>query len=351
MACGVTRRWQFPIAYYLTASAVQSSSIIEILKSVINLLESEGFIVLGITSDQGSNFEKAFKYLGCSHTKPTIELGAKSYFVYKDPPHLLKNSRNLLLRSDVSVPGFKDAASRKHIVTLFEKEKMHSLKMVPKLSDTHLSNLRFSSKMKVKLAALVLSNSVAAALDTGLAQTTYNAAVAATSSYCKKINDIFDVLNFATPKCSVPLRRPISTNSEHFKFLHEFLPWLQELQNLNAKKRCSFINGWIQSINVILQLRVRLDEHNLPYLSTRNVCQDGLECFFGKIRLLQKVPDARNFADNYAKIASSSLLRAPLSANCQNVEEQLDGTLVHFSKVNGSICITQFKGSVGYRLL
>lgn len=142
------------------------------------------------------------------------------------------------------------------------------------------------------------------------------------------------MLNSVTSKCSVPLRRPITTKSHQFKFLHESLDWLRELQALNSKKRCSFINGWIQSINVILQLRVRLDECNLPFLSTRNICQDGLECFFGKIRLLQRFPDARNFTDNYAKIASSSLLRAPLFANCQNVDEQLDGTLVHFSKVN-----------------
>lgn len=55
--------------------------------------------------------------------------------------------------------------------------------MVPNLSDAHVSNLRFASKMKVKFAAQVLSNSVAAALDTGLAQTTYRVSVAATSSY------------------------------------------------------------------------------------------------------------------------------------------------------------------------
>ncbi|KAF2355278.1 hypothetical protein FHG87_013961 [Trinorchestia longiramus] len=146
------------------------------------------------------------------------------------------------------------------------------------------------------------------------------------------MNDIFDVLNSVTSKCSVPLRKSISTNSYQYEFLRESVLWLQELQALNAKKQCSFINGWIQSINVILQLRQRLDEYYLPYLSTRNLCQDGLECFFGMIRFLQKFPDARSFTDNYAKIVSASLMRAPLSANCQTVDDQLELTVVHFLK-------------------
>ncbi|KAF2351021.1 hypothetical protein FHG87_018221 [Trinorchestia longiramus] len=187
--------------------------------------------------------------------------------------------------------------------------------------------------MKVKLAAQVFSNSTAAALDNGVAQTLTKAAVAATSSYCKKMNDIFDVVNSVTSKCSVPLRKPISTNSYRYEFLRESVLWLQELQALNAKKRCSFINGWIQSINVILQLRQRLDEYQLPYLSTRYLCQDGLECFFGKIQFLQKFPDARSFTDNYAKIASASFMWAPLSANCQTVDDQLELTVAHFLMV------------------
>ncbi|KAF2346255.1 hypothetical protein FHG87_022989 [Trinorchestia longiramus] len=114
--------------------------------------------------------------------------------------------------------------------------------------------------MKVKLAAQVLSNSHAAALDTGVAQTLTKVPIAATNSYCKKMNDIFDVLNSVTSKCSVPLRKPISINSDQYEFPRE------------------------------------------------------------------------SFSDNYAKIASASLMRAPLSANCQTVDDQLELTVAHFLK-------------------
>ena len=78
-------------------------------------------------------------------------------------------------------------------------------------------------------------------------------------------NDLFDVLNSASPKDSVHLRKPISSESESMTFLQQSLEWLHELATINANWRVSFINGFIQFINIILQLRHLLDQKNLPF--------------------------------------------------------------------------------------
>jgi hypothetical protein len=162
--------------------------------------------------------------------------------------------------------------------------------------------------MKVKLAAQVLSNSCSAALDCCVAEQEIESAAVATSTYCKEFNDLFHLLNSSSPQDRVPFRRPSSTDSDLTNFLEESLHWLKELDQLNKKRHCSFIMGWIHSINVILKLREISDEKHLPYLSTRNLCQDPLELFFGKIRLIQKFPDALSFINCYAKTSTASLL-------------------------------------------
>lgn len=60
-----------------------------------------------------------------------------------------------------------------------------------------------------------------------------------------------------------------------------------------------------------------LSSINKPFLSTRNLCQDPLELFSGKVRQLSKFPDAFVFANNFANICSASLVTAPISGNCE----------------------------------
>lgn len=76
-----------------------------------------------------------------------------------------------------------------------------------------------------------------------------------------------------------------------------------------------------------MKLSETLTDLQIPYLSTRNLCQDELELFFGKIRLISKNTDARSFASSFAKISSSSLIRAPIEGNCEIDDEQLEKTI------------------------
>lgn len=146
----------------------------------------------------------------------------------------------MLLNGNISVPHFNSKASWNDFRKLHDIENEQTLKIIPRVSRNYIHDLKFASKMKVKLACQVISNSCAAAFDCCVVQQKIEGAAAATSTYCKKINDLFYVLNSFSPKDKVPLRRSISSNSDSLTFLNDSLKWLEELQSLNIKRRCSF---------------------------------------------------------------------------------------------------------------
>ena len=79
-----------------------------------------------------------------------------------------------------------------------------------------------------------------------------------------------------------------------------------------------------------------LSSMNKPFLSTRNICQDPLELFFGKLRQLFKFSDAYVFANNFANICSASLVSAPITGNCEEdgFNEKVHETLSHVNMVS-----------------
>ena len=71
---------------------MKAEFICNVIKTSIKAMENEGFHVLGVTSDQGPNFERTFKLLGATEQTPKIHVNERSYFVYRDPPHLIKSA-------------------------------------------------------------------------------------------------------------------------------------------------------------------------------------------------------------------------------------------------------------------
>ena len=177
--------------------------------------------------------------------------------------------------------------------------------------------------MKVKHACNILSNTVYASIQTLVEDGKMDVKALATSIYCKRFNDLFDVMNSSSSLEAVPLRKPLEDNSEGVIVLLESLNWLKELEELNLDRpRTKFLSGFRQSINVILLLRQEFSKRRLPYLSTRRLCQDTLELFFSKIRLFQTHPTPAQFLDFFNKINVCSLMTAPLRSNCE--EEKVE---------------------------
>ena len=327
MVVGVITRWKFPLGYFFTESVMKHSKIVSVIQTAIKITEDAGYCVLGITSDQGSNFEHSFSLLGSTCENPTFDMDGKRYFIYRDPPHLLKNARNLLAKKkfDIKVPGFGSTVRAKweHIEKLHERDERNSLKLAPKIKGRHIYNLKFATSMKVKLAANILSHSVSAALDYMVAENEIDSEAMATSQYCLRMNNIFDILNSRSSKDKVWRRRPLQPDSKSSDYLKESLPWLRDLQELNSERRCSFIKGFIQSINVALALSEKMSLLGYRYLSLRNICQDPLELFFGKIRGVSKFTTASDFSTSFGRLSVASLIRPPKTGNCEENEDEV----------------------------
>ena len=122
--------------------------------------------MFGITSDQGSNLECAFKQMGSTPSHPIIKFNDREYIVYKDPPHLLKSARNFILNHNVALPGnsFQAPAHWQTLINFYEENQKNTIRLAHKITKKHLFDLKFQNKMKVKLVSQVLSNSCAAAI-------------------------------------------------------------------------------------------------------------------------------------------------------------------------------------------
>ena len=90
MADGIIKKWKQCISYYFSAGPMKTPQLQSLITENIKALEENNFNVMGITTDQGSNFERAFRLMGSTSSDPVIKIDEKSYFVYRDPPHLLK---------------------------------------------------------------------------------------------------------------------------------------------------------------------------------------------------------------------------------------------------------------------
>ena len=222
--------------------------------------------------------------------RPYFLYGTEKIFVAPDPPHLLKSARNCLLKNDISTSS--GTAKWKDIELLFELEKEKVVRMAPKLSEKHINPPPIWGKMKVRLAAQVLSHSVSAALKSYEACNDLSESARETAEFCAKMNNIFDCLNTNTQFSPCPLKRAISpiTTPETYEFIEEALKWLRSWKIYDKKNnvinsRFKFLDGLCLALKVVAALSIDLAEHyDFSYFMSRRICTDSLENFFSIIR-------------------------------------------------------------------
>ena len=161
--------------------------------------------------------------------------------------------------------------------------------MIPKITEKHIYLPKFGGKMKVNLAAQILSNTMSAALKTLIDQKLLNTDAEATRIFSQNINDLFDILNSNKIVNSYRFKNALRKNSDNIDKLIELSHWINELKIFNQKgeektKTFKCLNGWQQTINAIIILVNDYLDGNLNWLLTRNLCTDPLENFFGSVR-------------------------------------------------------------------
>jgi hypothetical protein len=142
---GLRQKWKQPVAHYFSRGSTKAEVIVQFLKEVLDACRNAGLQVVATACDMGTNNVKALKLLGLSETKAFFKFRNKEIAKVFDPPHLLKCTRNLFRRYDVQLKSEHVAnqlpviAKWEHILNVYKFDKPHEIRLLYKLTDTHLN--------------------------------------------------------------------------------------------------------------------------------------------------------------------------------------------------------------------
>lgn len=169
MAQGCRRSWKQPMAYYFTRGGVTADKLKVAFFEVLEAMTKANLQVVATVCDMGSANVKMFKDLGSTVQKPYIVHNNKKIFNVYDVCHLLKCTRNLFQKYNFEIPvqvGDENVVMQARwsdIRTAYDIDKntLSPFRCMYKLTDAHMAPV-MQQAMKVKLAAHVMSHTVAA---------------------------------------------------------------------------------------------------------------------------------------------------------------------------------------------
>lgn len=330
MARGIHSRWKQPIAYFFVENSCPVEDMKIIIFQAIQKLQSIALNVRALITDQGPNFQKLSNMLGISEEQFYFEIDDKKVYYLFDTPHLLKSTRNNFLVHQFKID--EGLTSKEHLITLYNLDKGKSFRFMHKITDMHLNPTSFK-KMKVSLAAQLLSNSVATSLMMGIASGHLPQSATTTATFIENMDKLFDMLNsykFGTKE----FQRPFMGSAEQLSFLNKMIALFQTVQifdvnGRNVTKSMRFVKGWIITINGIkcLYNDVRTTKH---ILFTRRLNQDCLENYFGSIRQQSGNnlnPTPTQFGYAFKKLFFLKYFQHSSEGNCL---QDIDSILTHF---------------------
>jgi hypothetical protein len=200
MVRGLFINLEFPYASFPT-KGVTADAMFPIIWEAIMRLELCELKVVGVTADGASPNRKFFKLHQKSYeehitykTRNPFSVDGSDIFFISDPPHLLKTIRNCLFNNKRLLWNNGKYISSKHVCNVYNKDSggyqgTTGLALVPKLSQQHLQLTPYS-KMSVRLAAQVLSETVGKALELVGGEEAKE-----TANFILRVDKFFDCLN------------------------------------------------------------------------------------------------------------------------------------------------------------
>ena len=344
MVRGLKQKWKQPLAYFLSSNTTPSQTLKCITKSIITQLTDINLNVRVLICDQGSSnrsFLETNEHV--NSTQPYFYVNNQKIFVMYDPPHLLKSIRNNLCSTGFLLDGKQ--ILWKYVGLLYDLDCKSTLRIVPKLTKQHVQLTNFS-KMRVNLAAQVLSHSVAAGIEFCVNHGLIDSNAIHTANFISLMDRLFNVFNSCTLFSSVPYKSAISSHTSHLNFLNECIETFKKLRILTGKTVPS-INGWLITINSLILLWKDLNETcNYKFLLTNRLNQDCLENLFSVIRGKgghRDNPTPCQFRTAFRQIVFDSLLEKSAMSNCKLDVDRvlLDISSFHTTTVKSSQNLSQ----------
>jgi len=307
MVRGITTNLKYPIAVYATTTAT-STSLYNIIYECIECLEIvAGLKVLYICCDGATSNRRFFHMhnddIETYKINNPYSSDSREIFFVSDPPHLLKTVRNCFANSFAHSKSrtlwFDNDISWLHVTKLYEQHcELSEFRICPKLTRKHI-NLTSFSKMRVSLAAQVLSQTVANGL-----RSVYGQSVKSTIEFIEIINKWFDIVNVKhlfegrnTRNLNLAPFTNVDDERLHWlesDFLSYFDKWKVAVNNRSGKFTSQQKERMQLSSQTILGLKITsksiagivktLLKAGASFVLTNHINQDPLEQLFGHCR-------------------------------------------------------------------
>lgn len=316
LARSVINPLKFAFANFATSN-VTSLQLFPLFWKAVGILEDMCDLkVIAVTSDGASanrSFYRMHKKMSGTvtagdegvvfKTKNIFADEDRYIFFICDSPHVMKTARNNASHSAFGKSPRLLWNNGKYVLweyidQLVKNDMECGLKLCPKLTIEHV-NLTPFSRMNVRLAAQVLSESVSIAL------TEYgDESAKATAEFCLMLDRFFDCMNVRNLDEQIKKRKPFlapyhSVSDERFDwliktFLPYFVNWKKSITDregdFNDHDRARMFISWqtYESIQITtyssIDLIKYLIQNGVKYVYTEHFCQDPLENYFGRQR-------------------------------------------------------------------
>eukprot|EP00794_Sanderia_malayensis_P009405 gene9405-10393_t len=137
MIRGIVLKWKQPFAYYLVHESCSGMHLKDILSGALLHLEELRLNDVAIASDRGSNVLSLAAKMGVTLDKPYFQIRKTDYFVIYDPPHLIIEIRNNVIKYNFEYGLF--VAKWNDIKIFYRQDEKQIIQLAPKLTEKHFN--------------------------------------------------------------------------------------------------------------------------------------------------------------------------------------------------------------------
>jgi len=339
MIHGINFKWKYPISYYFSSHATTTEMLEVLVKENIHHVLKTGLLVRMGVCDMSFTNQGLYRLWGISKELPFYSFEDHKIYFAHDSPHLIKLVRNNLMKHDFVLPSSSNVANNSakvkwnHIVSFFRKDHRTLSRMAPKLSNAHVF-LKDFSKMKVKLAAQVLSYSVFAGMTAMRKLKLLKHDTKVTADFIREMDSLFDLLNISSYSRDKASRCAKDFYARITKF-DTYIKYVSSIAIPTINREPDFIRGLLLTLTAIKHLALDLREEGYVCIYTRRLQQDCLENFFSAVRMkggFCRNPSARQVRLNFRYLFFSHVMINTGSGNTENLTANFFQRFSEFEK-------------------
>lgn len=342
MLVAINGSWKIPVGYFFIHS-LNSVERANVVHQCLNFLHESGVTVASLTFDGNSTNICMAEVLGAGltplrdwHPHFSHPQTNKNIYILLDAAHMLKLWRNIFGNPKLKIFDLDgNEISWRFVVKLHELQDREGLLAGNRVRKRHI--YFENNKMKVRLAAQLLSTSTADALD----YLNYDLKLAefqnseATVKFIRQADIVFDILNSKNFLAKKKINKPLSSANIHIvKSLcqqakeyilglqvasFEYGRWQPPLSILNSVWKTGFL-GFLCCMDSVLGLySTWVETQHLRFIPTYKLSQDHLETFFCAVRSRggwNNNPNAQQFISAYKRLLVQVQLGGKHNANC-----------------------------------